>query len=92
VLLWPVKGHIKYVSRILFKRIFLRDVRICSTRIDYMRRSEGGQQKNKKKIKNNYNVRGGKMRAAGAEGFSWVVDGESWILGRESWILGAPVR
>jgi hypothetical protein len=35
----------------LFKRIFWRDGRICSTRINYMRGTEGCQGKNKKRLK-----------------------------------------
>jgi len=59
VLLWPGNGHINYVSRILFKRIFLRDGRICSSRHDYMRRTDGGS--TKKTIKNNHSGKLGGM-------------------------------
>jgi hypothetical protein len=39
----------------LFKRIFWRDGRICSTGDDYMRRTDGVNKKNKKTVKNNHN-------------------------------------
>jgi hypothetical protein len=70
VLLWPVNGHIEYVSRILFKRIFWRDGRICSTRIDYMRGTEGCQGKNKKRLK---------IVITGAKAREILVAGRWWL-------------